>query len=84
MTGENLDYKPDALEQGRFEYSPLGKSFNKGLDEEGKKEGVFKRQKNIEDKIEEQLIAIEDQKEVQTKIISKNKINPTLLKNIYN
>ena len=40
--------------------------------------------KNIEDKSEEQLKAIEDQKKVQTKIISKNKIKPPLLKSIYN
>ena len=84
MTGEDLDYEPNALEQGRFEYSPLGKIFNKGLVEEDEKEGVFKRQKNIEDKIKEQLKAIEDQKEVQTKIISKNKIKPILLKSLYN
>ena len=30
LTGEDLDYKPDAVEQARFEYSPLGKIFNKG------------------------------------------------------
>ena len=41
------------------------------------------RQKNIEDKIEKQLKAIENQKEVQIKLISKNKINPPLLKSIY-
>ena len=32
-----------------------GKIFNKGLSEDDKKEGLFKRLKNIEDKIEEQL-----------------------------
>ena len=44
----------------------------------------MKRLKNIEYKNEEQLKAIEDQKEIQTKIISKNKIKPPLLKSIYN
>ena len=44
----------------------------------------MKRLKNIGDKNGEQLKAIEDQKESQTKIISKNKIKPTLLKSIYN
>ena len=34
------------------------------MKEEGKKEGLLKRLKNIEDKNEEQLKAIEDQKEV--------------------
>ena len=38
LTGEDLDYKPDAVEQARFECSPLGKFFNKGLKEEDKKE----------------------------------------------
>ena len=37
LTGEDLDYKPDAVEQARFEYSPLGKIFNKGRKEEHKK-----------------------------------------------
>ena len=41
------------------------------------------RLKNIEDKNEEQLKPIKDQKEVQTKIICKNKINSPLLKSIY-
>ena len=33
----------------------MGKIFNKGLDKDDKKEGLFKRLKNIEDKNEEQL-----------------------------
>ena len=32
LTGEDLDLKPSTIEQGKFEYSPLGKIFNKGLD----------------------------------------------------
>ena len=51
LTGENLDLKPNTIEQARFEYSPLGKIFNKGLSEDDKKEGLFKRIKIIEDKI---------------------------------
>ena len=61
---------PSSVELKRFEYSPLSKFFNRGLKEEGKKEGLLKRLKNIEDNNEEQLKAVEDQKEVQTKIIS--------------
>ena len=38
------------MEQTKFEYSPLGKVFNKGLSEDDKKEGVLKRLKNIKDK----------------------------------
>ena len=48
LTGEDLDLKPSTVEQAKFEYSPLGKIFNKGLKEENKKEGLFKRLKNIE------------------------------------
>ena len=55
MTGEDLGLKPSTVEQAKFEYSPLSKIFNKGLSEDDKKEGLFKRLKNIEDKNEEQL-----------------------------
>ena len=65
LTGEDLGFKPSAVEQAKFE------------------EGLLKRLKNIEDKNDEQLEAIEDQKEIQTKIISQNKIKPTLLESIY-
>ena len=61
LTGEDLGLKPSTVEQAKFEYSPLGKIFNKGLSEDDKKEGLFKRIKNIENKNEEQLKAIEDQ-----------------------
>ena len=55
LTGEELGYKPDAIQKAKSEYSPLGKVFNKGLDESDQKEGLLKRLKNIEDKNEEQL-----------------------------
>ena len=45
LTGEDLGYKPSVIEQAKFEYSPLGKIFNKGLSEDDKKEGLFKRLK---------------------------------------
>ena len=48
LTGEDLGLKPSTIEQTKFEYSPLGKIFNKGLDKDDKKEGLFKRLKNIE------------------------------------
>ena len=50
LTGKDLGLKPSAVEQAKFEYSPLGKIFNKGLSEDDKKEGLLKRLKNIEDK----------------------------------
>ena len=46
-----MGLKPSTIEQARFEYSPLGKIFNKGLDKEDQKEGLFKRLKNIENKV---------------------------------
>ena len=57
LTGEDLGLKPSTVEQAKFEYSPLGKIFNKGLDKDDKKEGLFKRLKNIEDKNEKLLEA---------------------------
>ena len=54
LTGEDLGLKPSTAEQAKFEYSPLGKIFNKGLDKDDQKEGLLKRLKNIEDKNEEQ------------------------------
>ena len=47
LTGEDLGLKPSTIEQARFEYSPLGKIFNKGLREDDKK-GLFERLKYIE------------------------------------
>ena len=51
LTGKDLGYKPSAIEQAKFAYSPLGKIFNKGLDKDDQTEGLFKRLKNIEIKI---------------------------------
>ena len=52
LTGEDLGLKPSTIEQAKFEYSPLGKIFNKRLNkDEGKTEGILNRLKNIEDKI---------------------------------
>ena len=49
LTGEDLGLKPSTTEQAKFEYSPVGKIFNKGLSEEDKKEGILKRLENIKD-----------------------------------
>ena len=38
LTGEDLGYKPDVIQKAKFEYSPLGKVFNKGLNESDKKD----------------------------------------------
>ena len=58
LTNKDLNYKPDAFEQARFEYSPLRKVFIDGLDKPDRKEGLVKRLKNIEDKSNTQLLAI--------------------------
>ena len=59
MTGKDLGLKPSTVEQVKFDISPLGKIFNKGISEEDKKEGLLKKLKNIGGK-NEQLKAIED------------------------
>ena len=43
LTKKDLNYKPNAFEQAKFEYSPLGKVFIDGLDKSDKKEGLIKR-----------------------------------------
>ena len=60
MTKKDLKYKSDAFEQARFEYSPLGKVFTDGLDKSDKNEGLLKRFKNIEDRNNNQLLAIKN------------------------
>ena len=65
LTGEDLGLKPSTIEQTKFEYSPLGKIFNKELSEGDKKEGIFKRLENIKDTNLIQLEATKDQGENQ-------------------
>ena len=50
LIGEDLGYKPGVVKKAKFEYSPLGKVFSKGLDASEKKEGLLKRLKIIEGK----------------------------------
>ena len=69
LTGKDLGYKPGEVEQAKFEYSPLGTVFNKGLEKEHKKEGFLKRLKNIEWRNKEQL---EDQRGKKLDAIKKN------------
>ena len=58
-----MGLKPNTVEQARFEYSPLGKIFNKGLSEDDEKEGLFKRLKNIENS-QKKLIKDDDDKSI--------------------
>ena len=78
LTGEDLGFKPSTVEQAKFEYSPLGKIFNKGLNEEDKKEGLFKRLENIKDENEELINTINTTNESP-----KNKIDNQSKKLIY-
>ena len=54
LTGDDLGLKPSSIEQTKFEYFPLGKIFNNRLSEDNKKERLFKRLKNIENKIKDE------------------------------
>ena len=60
LTKKDLGYKPDAFEQSKFAYSPLGKAFTDRLDKSDKNEGLLKRLKNIEDKSNNQLLTIKN------------------------
>ena len=48
----DLNYKPNALDKATFEFSPLGKTFNTGLDKNAQgyqEEGIIKLLKDIRD-----------------------------------
>ena len=60
LTKKDLVYKPDAFEQAKFEYSPLGKVFTDRLDKSDRKEGLLKRLKNFEDRSNNQLLTIKN------------------------
>ena len=50
----DLNYKPNALDKARFEFSPLGRAFNEGLDKtipNYQEEGVIKLLKKIRDNL---------------------------------
>ena len=79
LTGEDLGLKPSTVEQAKFEYSPLGKIFNKGLSKEDRKEGLLKRLENFKDKNEELLNVFNT-----TNKVPKNKTNNQNKKLKYN
>ena len=54
LTRKYLNYKPNALNKARFEFSPLGRAFNEGLDKtvaNYQEEGVIKLLKEIRDNL---------------------------------
>ena len=60
FTKKDLGYKPDAFEQAKCEYLPLGKVFTDGLDKSDRKEKLLKRLKNIEDRSNNKLLTIKN------------------------
>ena len=42
LTGEDLGLKPSTVEQAKFEYSPMGKIFNKGLGDSDEKKDFLR------------------------------------------
>ena len=77
LTGEDLAYRPDPVQKAKFEFSPLGQVFNKGLDASEKQEGLLRRLKNIEGKTNNQLDLIRDQGDRQLYLIDKTYIGKT-------
>ena len=75
LTKKDLEYKPDAFEQAKFEYSSLGKVFTDGLDKSDRKEGLLKRLKNIEDRSNNQLLAIKNIRRPATKGENNDDVN---------
>ena len=63
LTGEDLGLTTSTIEQAKFECSPLGKIFNKGLDKDDQKEGLFKRLKNYEN-VQKNLIRDDDNESI--------------------
>ena len=50
LTRKDLNYKPNTLDKARFEFSPLGRAFNEGLDKTAQgyqEEGVIKLLKDM-------------------------------------
>ena len=77
LTGEYLGLKTSIVEQAKFDYSPLGKIFNKGLDKNDRKDGLFKRLENIKDN-KEQLQPILRSRRKQLKELKNIDKNKTL------
>ena len=77
LTGKDLGYKADPVQRAKFQYSPLGQIFNKGLTTDEKKEGLLKRLKNIENKTDNQLDLIRDQGDKQLDLIGRTNTNRT-------
>ena len=78
LTGKDLGYKPSVVELAKFDYSPLGKTFNKGLTEEDKKEELLKSFKKIGSKNGELLKVFS----AANKLVRLLKMKVTLIANL--
>ena len=82
LTKKDLNYKPDPLQKAKFEYSPLGQVFDKGLDKDKKQGGLLKRIIKLinkaEDKADNQLLAIEDHGNRQLDLIEEINHNKSI------
>ena len=71
-----MGLKPSTTEQAKFEYSPLGKIFNKGLSKDDKKEGLFHKLKNVENKFKDEnkkaLEPIKNEEQSEVLLLIKN------------
>ena len=47
LTGEGLGYKPDVIQRAKFEYSPLGETFNKVFKKDDKNKKVIKHDNDL-------------------------------------
>ena len=82
LTSEDLGLKPSTAEQAKFEYSPLGKIFNKGLKKDDQKEGLFRRLKILKARLKAKIK--KNQNQLKTKNSQKYlKMNqPWLIKSL--
>ena len=55
LTGKDLGYKPSVIEKAKFEYSPLVKILNRGLDKDYQKVGLFKRLKQLKARLKAKI-----------------------------
>ena len=61
LTRPDLQHKPNALDKAKFEFSPLSKAFNQGLDKKAENyevEGVIKLLKDIRDRMVGPIVGV--------------------------
>ena len=76
LTRKDLNYKPNALDKARFEFSPLGQTFSTGLDKtvpNYQKEGIIKLLKDIRDGLAGGLAANKSRSTTKTRSSTKTK-----------